>query len=81
MFKSYLLKCDQDTVKIKQMSELLITKQIEETLLKIVSHKGNPTIIFVLIPKNFINISRNSPMETTKFLLSSNSLLKIRGQI
>lgn len=37
------------------MSELHITKQIEETLLKIVSHKNNPAIIFIDIDTSIEN--------------------------
>jgi hypothetical protein len=44
------------------MSELLITKQIEDTLLKIVSHKDKPKIIFI-----YIDTSADENMETVPF--------------
>nr|WP_294922239.1 hypothetical protein [uncultured Flavobacterium sp.] len=52
------------------MSELLITMQIEETLLKIVSHEDNPTIIFV-----YIDTSTDESMVTVPFLNIYGSLV------
>ncbi|WP_163407013.1 hypothetical protein [Flavobacterium ajazii] len=56
------------------MSELLIVKQIEKTLLEIVSHEDNPTIIFV-----YIDTSIDEKMETVPFLNIYGSLIFDNG--
>ncbi|PXY41328.1 hypothetical protein DMB65_07960 [Flavobacterium cheongpyeongense] len=45
------------------MNELLITKQIQETLLKIVSHEDNPVIVFI-----YIDTSTDENREIVPFL-------------
>lgn len=52
------------------MSELLITKQIEEIVLKIVSHQDNPAIIFV-----YVDTSIDENMEMIPFFNISGSLV------
>lgn len=52
------------------MSELIITKQIEETLLRIVSHEDHPEIIFI-----YIDTSTDENIEIVPFLNIYGSLI------